>query len=176
MMSEILAPLSQQLNTFQVAQEHWKRDKEEMTSKMTELQKMIAQQPGSMTGPLLSTQIGAQAPVDGGLGDPSAYKRNIQMIREEMREMKEESDMIEQQMEEKFKNMTIQHQKKQNLPATLTEEISQVKENLVENGAYNVQSTYERTRELVEQRLGGPFDQSAFTKDLKGIVEEARDI
>lgn len=51
-----------------------------------------------------------------------------------------------------------------------------MKENLVENGAYKVQSTYERTRELVEERLGGPFDQNLFTKDLKSIVEEARDI
>jgi hypothetical protein len=83
--------------------------------------------------------------------DPEIVKKGIKTIKEQMLEVQKEAHIIETDMEARFKQMLLQNEaKRRNMPASLTSEM--VKED--EDG----RPTYNKTRDLILERLGGPFD------------------
>jgi len=81
-----------------------------------------------------------------------------------MREVQREAHNIEGDMESRFKSMLMQNEaKKRHLPASLTSELEdhyrQGEQDLSEE-INSIQSGFSQTRELVLQRLGGPFEYS----------------
>jgi len=76
--------------------------------------------------------------------------------------------MIEHEMEERFQDMLAKNEAKlRSMPVSLTQEVqtAQSIKNELEAGAKEV-SGYAKTRELILERLGGPFDYSQYNEDL----------
>lgn len=69
-------------------------------------------------------------------------------------------------MESRFKDLLLKNEaKKRHLPGSLTSEIEAAQERLG-NGVNSIPS-YNQTRELVLQRLGGPFDYAQFAEEIR---------
>ena len=80
-----------------------------------------------------------------------------------MREVQREAHHIEGDMEARFRGMLMQNEaKKRHLPASLTSELEehyrQGEQDLTEE--INSIPSFSKTRELVLERLGGPFEYS----------------
>ena len=127
-------------------------------------------------GPMLSSTLGRQTQQDhlsGTLGNPGVYKENLEHIRSQMLDIKNESIAMEHEMENRMKSMTIANQQRKYLPKSLTEEVEDNKYNTQGNPQVTeVLTEYDRTKRAVLDKLGGEFDYSEFTMDLKDLMSE----
>ena len=87
------------------------------------------------------------------------FKQNAANIRAEMRDMRDESEHIEMQMERRLKSIINQAQLQQYIPQ-----------------ATSMASSLQNTRQEVEKRLGGPFDYDSLLFELQDIVGERDEI
>ena len=90
------------------------------------------------------------------------FKANLEEIRNHMKELKRESIMIQDDMENRMNDVNVRQQQARYLPKTITEEIAAAKESLHENGVYVAKSTYEQTRDIIVEKLGGELDLTEF--------------
>jgi len=94
--------------------------------------------------------------------DPEVVKKGINTIREQMKEVQKEAHIIESDMETRFKQMLLQNEaKRRHMPASLTSEMV----NEDEDG----RPTFNKTRDLIIERLGGPFDYFQFSEDIRKV-------
>ena len=77
-------------------------------------------------------------------------------------------------MENRMNAVNVRQQAK-HLPQSITDEISQAKESLHENGVYVSKSTYEQTRDVIVEKLGGELDLSELQAELGSFMDEARE-
>ena len=75
-------------------------------------------------------------------------------------------------MEQRFKGLIARKETMRGMPASLTDELAGNRAHL-EQAVDNVPS-FQKTRELVLERLGGPFDYSQYQEDLRQM-KTARD-
>ena len=101
--------------------------------------------------------------------DPSVVGKGIEAIKESMRGVQLEAQAIENEMESRFTAMLGRREAQiRGVPKTLTEELTTTK-GQVEDA---IQPGFVRTRELVLERLGGPFDYGQFAEDLRTLKVE----
>ena len=102
-----------------------------------------------------------------GFLDPEVIKKGMEEIKAQMREVQREAQIIETDMQSRFQHMTMQNEaKRRNVPASLTTAIDHskgLKDEIAKIPSYN------KTRELIVQRLRGPFDYSQFTEDIRKL-------
>lgn len=177
MMLEMLNPVTVQLNEMKLLYENTKSCSNEVGVKIDELKKIIALQQNTITG----GRIGPNPFIEGGAHpaqmeqflDPKVIQRGMKEIREQMREMQKEAHLIETEMETKFTSFMLKNEvKKKMLPESLTSEMeAQIAENVkkLQDGLKDSKPSYNRTRELIIERLGGPFDYNQFQEDIRQI-------
>jgi len=79
-----------------------------------------------------------------------------------MLEVQKEAHIIETDMEARFKQMLLQNEaKRRHMPASLTSEMVKEEE--------DSRPTYNKTRELILERLGGPFDYFQFNENIRQV-------
>ena len=73
-----------------------------------------------------------------------------------------------------FEHMMLKNEaKKRNVPASLTSELEEHQNRAQElTDEINKVPSYNQTRDLIMQRLGGPFDYSQFTEDIRKLKVE----
>ena len=91
-----------------------------------------------------------------------------------MREVQKEAHVIETEMEQRFQYMLAQNEAKMmNLPNSLTQDHDKVqaqKETL--QGQVDKLSGFDKTREVILQKLGGPFDYGVFMEEVRQMKTE----
>jgi len=78
-----------------------------------------------------------------------------------MKEVQKEAFLIESDMESKFKSMLLANEQKKRIIPSLTSEMEEAAAKQLQDDITKVPS-YNQTRELIVQRLGGPFDYNQF--------------
>lgn len=159
--------------------ENTKSCSSDVGNKIDELKKIIQMQQNSLTGgqpagpnPFLSGQMNP-AQMEGFL-DPTIIKKGMDDIKEQMRDVQREAHVIESEMESRFKDMMLKNEaKKRNVPASLTSELEEHQNRAQElTDEISKVPSYNQTRDLIMQRLGGPFDYSQFTEDIRKLKVE----
>ena len=89
--------------------------------------------------------------------------------------MQKEAVMIETDLERRFHAMQTKTQQQRYLPQSLTEEFDQYKVQLQEKSLTDMVNSIpltgiNKTREIVTQRLGGAFDYTQFSEDLRSLI------
>ena len=83
-------------------------------------------------------------------------------IKEQMKEIQKEAYLIESEMEGKFQSMMLKNEvKKKMLPESLTSEMeteADKQARILNKEIKNSKPNYNKTRDLITERLGGPFD------------------
>lgn len=103
--------------------------------------------------------------------DPNVIKKGVEQIKDQMREVQQEAHQIESDMESRFKDLLMKHEsQKRQMPHSLTSELDNQAQNLKDEIA-KVPS-FNKTRDLVIERLGGPFDYYQFQEDIRLIKVE----
>jgi hypothetical protein len=151
-----------------------------MTDEIKQLKEIIAQSHTmSMGGPMLSSTIGTRRvdPLTEALGDTSAYRQDLEYLKSQMQDIKNEKFAIEHEMENKMKSMTIANQQRKYLPKSITEEIEEAKSQTMGNPQVTeVLTGYDRTRKAVMDKLGGEFDYVEFDMDIKDLMSDKDNI
>lgn len=75
-----------------------------------------------------------------------------------MREVQVEAHQIESEMEQRFKGLVARKETLRGMPTSLTGELDASRTNLEQ--AIDTAPSFTKTRDLVLERLGGPFDYS----------------
>ena len=92
-------------------------------------------------------------------------------IKEQMRDVQKEAHLIENDMEQRLQNMIAANEaKKSGIPASLTQELEAAaagEKSLAED--IEKIPSFNKTRDLIVQRLGGAFDYSQYAEDLRQI-------
>ena len=143
------------------------------TSSQTTIQSEV------LSGPMLSSTIGKRAdPISEAVGDPNVLKENIEHLKSQIKEINNETIAIEHEMENRYKNMTMAQQKRKYLPKSITEEYEQKKQatSRPEIHPIDALSSFDRTRQAMNDRLGGGFDYDDFMFELKDIADEKNGI
>ena len=101
--------------------------------------------------------------------DPQVLKKGLEEIKEQMRDVQKEAHEIENQMESRFFDMVGQREAKlRGMPKSITEEVENAENQLTQG----IESGFVKTRQLVIERLGGPFDYTQYDEDLRQLRVE----
>lgn len=178
MMLEMLNPVTQQLNEMKLLYENTKACSGDTGVKIDELKKIIALQQSSLTG----GQTGPNPFINGQANphqmeqflDPEIIKKGMREIKDQMLDVQKEAHIIESEMEVRFKDMLMKNEaKKRFLPDSLTSEMEGFEAPKDEDCQGKVKKYgFAKTRELVTERLGGPFDYNQFQEDIRKIKVE----
>ncbi|CAI2381350.1 unnamed protein product [Moneuplotes crassus] len=174
MMLDIIAPLNQRCMEMKHLHESTRACADGMAGKMEDLKNIIASS-HSMNAPMLSSTI-QSAPVDPlsqAVSNPEYFTKNLENIKTQMEEIKNQSIAIEHDMENRYKNMTIDNLQKKYMPKTITQEMEDARERQKRNPELEeILTDYDKTRKAVNEKLGGEFDYGEFQLDLKDILAE----
>ena len=127
------------------------------------------------SGPMLSSTIGRRTdPISEAVGDPNALKDNIEHLKTQIKEINNETIAIEHEMENRYKKMTMAQQQRKYLPKSITEEYEQKQQyatspNIQPNDTL---SGFDKTRQAMNDKLGGEFDYDDLLFELKDITDE----
>lgn len=155
--------------------ENTKSCSSEVGCKIDELKKVIVLQQSSLTG----GQVGPNPFINGQANpaqmenflDPGVVRKGMDEIKEQMRDVQKEAHLIESDMEQRLQNMIAANEaKKSGIPASLTQELEAAAAG-EESLAADVSKipSFNKTRDLITERLGGPFDYSQYAEDLRQI-------
>ena len=172
MMLEMMAPMQSQLNEMKLLYENTKTCSTEVGDKIDELKKVIAVQQANITGapnPMLNSQTNPALMEH--YMDPSVVGKGIDAIKEQMRGVQMEAAAIESEMEGRFTALLGRREAHlRGVPKSITEELTTQHSGGELEAA--IQPGFVRTRELVLERLGGAFDYSQYSEDLRAIKVE----
>lgn len=180
MIQDIIAPLNQKCMDMKILYESTKAYADGAVNKIDELKNIVAQSHYmSMHGPMLSSTIGRRPedPLAEAVGDPTIFKQNLEHIKTQMQEIKDEGLAMEHEMENRLKSMTVANQQRKYLPKSVTEEVEEAKERAKGNPQLlEVLTDYDRSRKAIQDKLGGEFDYSEFEMSIKDLMDEKNKI
>ena len=175
MLLQMMAPMAQQLNEMKVLYENSKATSSDVGAKIDELKKVLAMQGDMYMRPQGGSMYGGSMNNNMDMMDPNIVKKGIEDIKEQMREMQKEAYMIENNMEKRYQAISQKNQQQRYLPQSLTEEFDTFQQQIREKTLHDqiqMPSGINHTRQVITEKLGGPFDYTQFSEDLRGIMVE----
>ena len=149
-----------------------------MAGKMDELKNIISAA-NSFSGPMLSSTIPQKVadPLAEAVANPEIFTRNLENVKAQMQDLRDESLAMEHEMENRSRKMVMENVQKKYMPMTITQEVEKAQE--INRGNPQVQeilTDYDRTRKAVTDKLGGEFNYGEFELDLKDILSDKNKI